>query len=105
PIAASRTLSKLMLIDKTHRPLGFLTLVLFVVSFVIYLWYAATQPGGARGGTFWGLAFGIAGYALMIFEFLLGVRKKVPIWRVGKAQSWMRGHLWLGLLTLPLILF
>jgi hypothetical protein len=36
---------------------------------------------------------------------LLGARKKVPIWRLGRAQTWMRGHLWIGLLSLPLILF
>src|ERR1700743_2366351 len=41
----------------------------------------------------------------MIFAALLGARKKVPVWRVGRAQTWMRGHLWLGLITLPLILF
>ena len=39
----------------------------------------------------------------MIFAALLGARKKVPVWRVGRAQTWMRGHLWLGLLSLPLI--
>jgi hypothetical protein len=94
-----------MIIDRTHRPLGILALVLFVISFLVYLWYAATEPGGPRGGTAIGLAFGIAGYLLMLFEGALGARKKVPIWRLGRAQSWMRGHLWLGLLTLPLILF
>jgi hypothetical protein len=41
----------------------------------------------------------------MIFAALLGARKRVPTWRVGRAQAWMRGHLWLGLLSLPMILF
>ena len=41
----------------------------------------------------------------MIFAGLLAPRKKLPVWRVGSAQAWMRGHLWLGLLSLPLILF
>jgi len=41
----------------------------------------------------------------MLFAGLLGARKKVPVWRVGRAQTWMRGHLWLGLLSLPLILY
>jgi hypothetical protein len=41
----------------------------------------------------------------MIFAGLLGARKKVPVWRIGRTQTWMRGHLWLGLLSLPLILF
>jgi hypothetical protein len=36
---------------------------------------------------------------------LLGARKRVPVYRFGRAQTWMRGHLWLGLLSLPLILF
>jgi hypothetical protein len=41
----------------------------------------------------------------MVFAGLLAVRKKVPVWRLGRAQTWMRGHLWLGLLSLPLICF
>ena len=41
----------------------------------------------------------------MLFAGLLGARKKVPIWRIGRAQAWMRGHLWLGFLSFPLILF
>jgi hypothetical protein len=40
----------------------------------------------------------------MLFASLLGLRKKFPVWRVGRAQSWMRGHLWLGFLSFPLIL-
>jgi len=41
----------------------------------------------------------------MLFAGLLGLRKKFPVWRIGRAQSWMRGHLWFGLLSFPLILF
>ena len=57
------------------------------------------------GGTALGLVFGSLGFAFMIFAALLGARKKVPVWRVGRAQTWMRCHLWLGLLSLPLIVF
>jgi hypothetical protein len=57
------------------------------------------------GGTAAGLAFGGAGFAFMIFAALLGARKRVPVYRFGRAQTWMRGHLWLGLLSFPLILF
>jgi hypothetical protein len=94
-----------MKIDRTHRPwiLG-ATLALIAAS-IFYAYYAANTPGGPRGGTPIGLAFGIAGYAFMLFAGLLGARKKVPVWRIGRAQTWMRGHLWLGLLSLPLILF
>lgn len=41
----------------------------------------------------------------MLFAGLLGARKKFPILRVGRAQAWMRGHLWLGTISFPLILF
>jgi len=94
-----------MRIDRSHRSWAVTAVVAIVAGFGFYLWYAAVQPGGPRGGTPIGLAFGIAGYALMIFEGLLGARKKVPVWRLGKATTWMRGHLWLGLVTLPFILY
>src|SRR6266852_8657088 len=76
-----------------------------MASLIAYVWYASSQPGGPRGGTAFGLAFGVAGYVLMLFAGLLGARKKVPVWRLGRAQTWMRGHLWLGSLSLLLILF
>jgi len=94
-----------MRIDRTHRPWMVGTSVVFLAATIVYVAYASRTPGGPRGGTVIGLAFGIAGYALMLFEGLLGARKKAPVWRLGRAQTWMRGHLWLGLLTLPLILF
>ena len=94
-----------MRIDRTHRPWLAGTIVAFLAATIVYVAYALQTPGGPRGGTAIGLGFGIAGYALMLFEGLLGVRKKVPVWRLGRAQTWMRGHLWLGVLTLPLIIF
>jgi hypothetical protein len=94
-----------MKIDKTHRPWIFTALALLVASLAIYIIYAVGSPAGPRGGSAIGLTFGISGYALMIYAGLLGARKKVPVWRIGRAQTWMRGHIWLGLLSLPLILF
>src|SRR5579871_4825064 len=93
-----------MRIDRTHKPWATLAAIILVVSVIIYIWYAVSTPGPARGGTFWGLVFGSVGYALMLWVGLLGVRKKLPVWRLGKAQTWMRAHLWMGLITLPLIL-
>lgn len=83
-----------MRIDRTHRPWLVGTIVAFLATVIVYGAYAVRTPGGPRGGTAIGLAFGIAGYALMLFEGLLGVRKKLPVWRLGRAQTWMRGHLW-----------
>ena len=41
----------------------------------------------------------------MIFAGLLSLRKKFPVWRMGRTSTWMRGHLWLGLISYPIILF
>ena len=94
-----------MRIDRTQRPWIIATVLLAVVSTIAYVVYALEVPGGARGGTAIGLAFGIVGYGMMLYAGLLGARKKVPTWRIGRAQTWMRGHLWLGLLSLLLILY
>jgi len=94
-----------MRIDKTHKPWMVATVIFLVLGAIAYVWYATRAPGGPSGGSAMGLTFGIAGYALMLYAGLLGARKKKPVWRIGKAQTWMRGHLWLGLLSLPLILF
>ena len=74
-------------------------------SSAVYVPYHLYSPHGPTGGSWVGLAFGVLGFALMIFAGLLSMRKKFPIWRIGRTQTWMRGHLWLGLLSFPLILF
>ncbi|HEX4582221.1 MAG TPA: hypothetical protein VH139_09180 [Acidobacteriaceae bacterium] len=79
--------------------------MLGAASTLAYIVYIVRSPDGPRGGSAMGLVFGIAGYALMLYAGLLGARKKVPVWRLGRAQTWMRGHLWLGSLSLLLILF
>ncbi len=94
-----------MRIDQTHRPWVIATVALAIVSTAIYIVYAVDTPGGPRGGSAIGLTFGIVGYAMMLYAGLLGARKQVPTWRIGRAQTWMRGHLWLGLLSLLLILY
>ena len=94
-----------MRIDHTHRKWFAASLVILGVATAIYVPYAARSPMGPRGGSAIGLTFGIIGSAFMVFAGLLAARKKVPVWRLGRAQSWMRGHLWLGLLSLPIIFF
>jgi hypothetical protein len=81
------------------------SLIIFGVATTVYIPYAVRSPSGPSGGSAIGLTFGIVGSAFMVFAGLLAGRKKVPVWRLGRAQTWMRGHLWLGLLSLPIILF
>ena len=56
------------------------------------------------GGTPLGLVFGTVSLGIFVFAALLGVRKKLPFLPVGNVQRWLRGHIWLTLLTIPLIL-
>jgi len=93
-----------MRIDRTHKPWLWFSSVLLGASLLAYLLFRTPRALASQGGTPLGLIFGICGFVFMIFAGLLGARKKVPVWRVGRAQTWMRGHLWLGLLALPLIL-
>src|SRR5712692_1534833 len=71
----------------------------------IYLVYAAFSPNGPRGGSAVGLTFGFAGTAIIVFECLLSLRKKYPASPLGRVQTWLRAHIWLGLLSFLLILF
>ena len=94
-----------MRLDRTQRGWAIVSLAIFSVSAMVYVFYALNAPQGPRGGSTIGLVFGSIGFAFMLFAAFLGARKRVPTWRIGRAQAWMRGHLWLGFLALPLILF
>ena len=94
-----------MRIDRTHRAWAIASLAILAASSVVYAIYALNAAQGPRGGSAIGLLFGIIGFGFIIFAALLGARKRVPTWRLGRAQAWMRGHLWLGFLALPMILF
>ena len=94
-----------MLIDRTHRPWAIASAGILAAAAVVYLAAVSFSEQPWSGGSALGLAYGIGGFGMMVFAALLSVRKKFRIWRVGRAQTWMRGHLWLGLLSLPIILF
>src|SRR3954447_4078640 len=69
-------------------------------------WYAWESYHAARllgGSSVPGWTFGVLGGLIILFEFALWFRKKVRIWRIGRAQKWLRAHIWLGLLCLPLL--
>ena len=93
-----------MRIDETHRPW-----LLFSgsVSGAVDSWVRfmrlvlACRAAELRLG----LTYGIVGYAMMVFAGLLSVRKKFRVLRIGRAKSWMKGHIWLGFLAFPLILY
>ncbi|HEY7088474.1 MAG TPA: hypothetical protein VH518_10320 [Tepidisphaeraceae bacterium] len=95
-----------MKIDRSHRPWLIFSVVLLVLSGAWY-WYDVTRGpdslNGPSGGSATGITFGIIGSAFMLFAGLFTMRKKIRTWRIGRAEFWMRGHLWLGTLALPMI--
>jgi hypothetical protein len=92
-----------MRIDKTHRKWAIASVAMFVAAVVLYVPYAL-RGERPSGGSWPGLAYGVIGFGMMLYAGVLGARKKVRVWRLGRAQTWMRGHLWLGLLSFPVIL-
>jgi hypothetical protein len=92
-----------MLIDRSHRTWGLASAAILVAAVAAYVPYAmrTTPPSG---GTIPGLVYGTTAFVFMAYVTLLALRKKFPVWRIGRTQTWMRGHLWLGALSLPLVL-
>ena len=94
-----------MILDRVHRRWFRFSVLFLLATAVLYVAYASRAPDGPAGGSAWGLAFGIIGTAFILFAALLGVRKRRPHYRWGRAAWWLKGHLWLGALSFPLILF
>ncbi|HZU98013.1 MAG TPA: hypothetical protein VFF73_15020 [Planctomycetota bacterium] len=93
-----------MLLDSTHRRWAFLTIVLLGFAVGAYIPYSRHELNGPTGGSIPGLVYGVAGSLCILFAALFGLRKKLRAWRIGRAETWLRAHLWLGLLAGPLIL-
>jgi hypothetical protein len=114
-----------MLLDRSQRSWALFTLIASVVLAWLYFlvfhadrvpvplrlplpaWLTDRAPRlhGSVGNSPLGLTYGIIAYAIFIFAVLLNVRKKFPLARFGRAQSWLRAHIWLTILTLPLVFF
>jgi len=59
----------------------------------------------AVGATPLGLIFGSVAFGIFLFASALGIRKKQRLWPIGHVQLWMKAHIWLTILTIPLLLF
>lgn len=94
-----------MPIDRTHRRWFLATVTMTAGATALYLWYARLWEGGPAARTWPGMLFGVSATLLMAFAGLLSVRKRTIRLRWGTISGWLRAHIWLGLLTLPLVLF
>ncbi len=89
----------------SHRRWIIACLLILAVATASYIPYHRNAVNGPTGSSWPGLIYGVLGAALMLYAGLLGARRKVPTWQLGRATTWMKGHIWLGLLSVPLILF
>ena len=94
-----------MLIDSSHRVWAISFVALAGAAALGYLAHVLTYPGSPGGGSTAGLVFAFAGTALIVFACLLSWRKKYPASPMGRVSTWLRAHIWLGLLSFVLILF
>jgi hypothetical protein len=94
-----------VLLDSTHKKWIAATAAVGAGAVGLYVFLSWRTPGGLTGGSTPGLWFGVVGSALMIYAGLLSALRHVPSWwPLGSRQTWMRGHIWLGLLSGLLIL-
>jgi hypothetical protein len=94
-----------VIIERSHRTWFVGSVIVLALGGALYVLYSVRSVGGVSGGSAPGLIYGSVGFAMMIFAGLLGARKRVRTWRLGRATWWMRGHLWIGFLSFPFILF
>ena len=109
-----------MILDRNHWPWFGFVLVASAVAGLLYLanfhpdllpfhlplpaFLGPTPPlRGTVGGSPLGLIYGIIALLIFIFAAMLGARRKKPAWRIGRVQVWLKAHIWLTLLTVPLI--
>jgi hypothetical protein len=94
-----------VLIDSTHRGWIRWTLVVAVLAVAGYLAAARLSPDGLTGGSTVGLWYGVVGSGLMGYAGLLAAHRKLPRWTwLGARKVWLRGHIWLGLLSAVFLL-
>ena len=94
-----------MLINRGHAAWCVASVGLVAVATGLYIPYDNNAVYGATGNSITGLMFGIAGTMAMIFAGLLAARKRVVSKKIGSISWWLRGHLWIGMVSVPLILF
>ncbi len=98
----------MLILDRENRKAHLTWLIFTLVATIAALaWYLSASYARSRflgGGSLPGITFGLIGGLICIFEFLIWPRKKMRRWRIGRVQTWMKAHIWLGLLSLPILL-
>jgi hypothetical protein len=93
---------RLAIIDRTQLNWLFGTLVVAILATIAHL----SMPVGSIAARRLDLLLGISGTGMMAFAALLPLRKKIKKtnWPILGLQAWLRGHVWLGLLSILMVL-
>jgi hypothetical protein len=114
-----------MIIDRTHVRWGLCTVAATVGVTLLYLanndpealrrwhldfalpaWLGPVPPlRGNVGATPLGLIYGTLALLIFLFAALLGWRRNHKTAPVGRIQTWLKAHIWLTILTIPLVVF
>jgi hypothetical protein len=93
-----------VLIDRRQTRWAVATVIVGVAVGGLYLWLQSRSPTPLTGGSSVGLWYGVAGTALMVYAGLLSAHRLFPAaWWMGPRKVWLRGHIWLGTLSVVLI--
>jgi hypothetical protein len=112
-LAVGLVVLRRLVVKKAWSRLAWLGLLLImaaagstIFSAGYYLGHRWCGPAGPSANSVPGIWFGIAGTACMVYAAILSVLRRVPSWWwIGSRQWWLKGHIWLGLLSAPLILY
>jgi len=77
--------------------------VLLIAISASYVWYAKREF--PHGGSDMGLAYGIAGFALILLLSFFGIRRRWYRSTFGTLEQWMQSHIYLGVLAFVILMF
>lgn len=78
--------------------------IVLLIAVAASYWYYA-QREFPHGGSRFGLGYGIAGTALILLLAFFGIRKRWYRSRFGTLEQWLQSHIYLGILSLVVLLF
>jgi len=94
-----------LVINRGHAIWCIASLAFTAIATGLYLSSANHAVHGATGNSISGILFGIAATLAMILAGLLAARKRIHGGQLGTVKWWLRGHLWIGMVSVPLVFF